>query len=84
MRIFFIRKKRAISVDKNTIEDNNEYYLFITIVKENGNNNKYKSIKVRYSSSSPSPRRKTYMLLIITLYIVLDCLFFPLIVYIWA
>ena len=85
-------KNGTISFDNNKF--NNEYYLLITIDKESGNNNKYKSAKVRYtsfyfpSSSSPNEENstggKTYVVLIISIYIALVCLLVPLIAFICA
>ena len=76
-------KKGKISVNKDKIKNDNEYYLFITIEKESGNNNNYKSIKVRYSFPSSSDENsnggKTYVVLIISIYIALVCLLVPLI-----
>ena len=76
-------KKGTISVDKDKIKNDNEYYLFITIEKENGNNNNYKSIKARISFPSSSDENsnggKTYVVLIISIYIALICLLVPLI-----
>ena len=81
-------KKGTISVDKDKIKNDNEYYLFITIEKENGNNNNYKSIKARISFPSSSDENsnggKTYVVLIISIYIALVCLLVPLIACICA
>ena len=82
-KYFISKKKGTISVDKDKIKNDNEYYLFITIEKESGNNNNYKSIKARYFYPSTSDDEgKTYVVLIISIYIALVCLLVPLIAFI--